>query len=197
MEEPTLDGLLGMGGLGGCLVLDEEDLGLVVHWSLCDHLGANIQIVGLLGEHVDGSLVLNWGHIGNDLGLAGGGGGCIDEDHTVVLLGPAHVHVAHNLLLIVILGCGMQIEVLGDLGGLEVGQMADVGFLFLVVDGGSRMDAGQADVVIDCDAAIAVVGVLVAAAAANVVAACGVGDLGGGHKASGAGGVGGLAHTGH
>lgn len=187
--------------LGG-LVLDEEDLRFVVDRTLCDHLGADIESIGFLGEHIDGSLVLHWGNIGNDLGLAGGRSGCIDEHNAIVLLGPAHVHIAHDLLLIMILGCGMQIEMLGDLGGLEVGQMADVRLLFLVVDGGSRMDAGQADVIVDNDTTVAVAAALVAAAAADAAAdaiaiACGVGDLGGGYKASGTGCVGGLTHRGN
>lgn len=148
MVELTLNGLLGMGRLLRSLILDEEHLRLVGHRALSDHLGGDIQGIGLLGQDIDGSLLLNGRHVGNDLGLAGGGCGSVDEDHTVVLLGPAHIHIAHDLLLIVILGSTVDVEVLVDLGGLEVGQMADVRLLLVVVDGGSGLQTGQANVIV-------------------------------------------------
>jgi len=158
LELLTLNGLLGMGRLLGSLVLDEEDLRLVGHRALCNHLGANIQSVGLLGQDIDGGLLLHGSNVGNDLGLAGGGCGCVDEHHAVVLLGPAHVHIADDLLLIVILGSTVDVEVLVDLGGLEVGQVADVRLLLVVVDGGTGLQAGQANAVANDAAAAAAAG---------------------------------------
>lgn len=149
VAELTLDGALGMSCLRGCLVLDEVNLGLVVDGTLCDHLGANIESVRLLGQHIDGSLVLDWGNVGNDLGLAGGRCGCIDEDNAIVLPWLANIHITDDLLFIVILGRGVQIEVLADNWCLEVGQMADVFLLFLIVDSGSWVNASQTNMIVD------------------------------------------------
>lgn len=60
-----------------------------------------------------------------------------------------------------ILGCSVQIKVLGHLSRLEVGQMTDVGFLLFVIDGRSWMDASQSDVVADSSYVAAAIVVVV------------------------------------
>lgn len=114
----SLNLLLGTLSLLAGLVLDEVDLGLV---HLLLGLG-NLQLlldlsdVGLLGQHIDDGLLLVAG-----LGTLQGGGGVLevlcgrlDEHNAVVLANGQVVHLGTSLCdLLSIIGCGMDVDVLG------------------------------------------------------------------------------------
>lgn len=129
--------LLGMGGFLVGLVLDEEHLGLAGGGSLLDHLRLHVRCVGLLAQHIDDGLVLVDGGADLDRGLLVATLWRLDEDHVVVALGHADSDVTLLVLLIHILGSGVNEEALRD-NGLLVLLLQ----LLLMMHGGLLLEEG-------------------------------------------------------
>lgn len=110
----SLDLLLGLVRLLVGLVLDEEHLRLA---GLCGRGRGNVsgvQVVVLLAQHIDDSLLLLWCELGRVFHIGIVACRCLDEDHTVVLLRPAQHQVLSLAIVAVILRRGDQVELLVD-----------------------------------------------------------------------------------
>lgn len=114
----SLDLLLGLVRLLVGLVLDEEHLRLA---GLCGRGCGNVsgvQVVVLLAQHIDDSLLLLWCKLGRVFHVGIVACRCLDEDHAVVLLRPAQHQVLCLAIVAVILRRGDQVELLVDDRGL-------------------------------------------------------------------------------
>lgn len=110
----SLDLLLGLVRLLVGLVLDEEHLWLA---GLCGRRCGNvsgIQIVILLAQHVDDSLLLLWCKLGGVFHIGIVASRRLDEDHAIVLLRSAQHQMLCLAIVAVILWGRNQVELLVD-----------------------------------------------------------------------------------